>query len=436
MAPRLSYQDLIFNHIISSHQRLLNLHSTRFSSQFFIQNLLNDSPDSSFFAIKSSVLTCLLAISHNRLSQRIVQEFQYCLTYLTENADFREMQNGHIQLTLTLANFVLKDPTVNLSVKEIALTVAQDILENNSAVQTVDLVRLTINMLKTNYIASNLGQFIHKIMQRTSRIEIAMMLQRLHEYQPVPRKTFLQEILMFDEPLFCPVWLQASLWILLFDEDLSSLARKIWNKYGFTLTSEAIKLECPTGIFSYLKSTNIAIFNMTVHSIASAIEHFQFSHMDQLIDDMIKFYHSELEVIEKMSVAATDEDISKDLKVTRGLIADERVNRAAVCKILMKAAHLMQPSHFEKIICHLVNDLCHDSNLEIRQQALSAAVALIQAQGERHSKTLLPILESFIEAKTGQSASELSKNNAIKLLSHLAQFLGETSQKKLIATFE
>jgi hypothetical protein len=92
------------------------------------------------------------------------------------------MQSGHLQLILTIANFVLKDPSVNLSVKEIALMVTQDILENNSNVLTIDLVRLTINMLKTNYIASNLGQFIHKIMQRTSRIEIALMLQRLHEY--------------------------------------------------------------------------------------------------------------------------------------------------------------------------------------------------------------------------------------------------------------
>lgn len=67
------------------------------------------------------------------------------------------MQSGHLQLTLTIANFVLKDPSVNLSVKEIALLVTQEILENNSNVQTIDLVRLTINMLKTNYIASNLG---------------------------------------------------------------------------------------------------------------------------------------------------------------------------------------------------------------------------------------------------------------------------------------
>jgi hypothetical protein len=66
-------------------------------------------------------------------------------------------------------------------------------------------------------------------------------------------------------------------------------------------------------------------------------------------------------------VAATDEDISKDLKVTRGLIADERTNRIAVCKILTKAAHLIQPVYFEKIFAHLINDVCHDPNTEIKQ---------------------------------------------------------------------
>jgi hypothetical protein len=70
MAPRLSYQDMILNFSISSHQRLLNLKSTRFSSQLFLSHLLDESPDSPFFAIKQSVMTCLLAISQNKLSQK------------------------------------------------------------------------------------------------------------------------------------------------------------------------------------------------------------------------------------------------------------------------------------------------------------------------------------------------------------------------------
>ena len=117
------------------------------------------------------------------------------------------MEGGYLKLTLTIANYVLKDPSVNLSVKEVGLQVTQSILDTNTEVETIDIVRLTINMLKTNYISSNLGLFIRKLMQRCTRLEIAMLLQRLFEYQPVPRKTLLMEILNYDEPLFCPIWL-------------------------------------------------------------------------------------------------------------------------------------------------------------------------------------------------------------------------------------
>ena len=50
------------------------------------------------------------------------------------------------------------------------------------AVETIDIVRLTINMLKTNYISSNLALFVRKLMQRCSKLEIAMLLQRLFDY--------------------------------------------------------------------------------------------------------------------------------------------------------------------------------------------------------------------------------------------------------------
>jgi hypothetical protein len=48
----------------------------------------------------------------------------------------------------------------------------------------------------------------------------------------------------------------------------------------------------------------------------------------------------------------------------------------------------------------------------------------------------LAILETFLDAKTGKSASELSKNQAIRMLGTLAPFLADVQQKKLIVTFE
>ena len=69
-----------------------------------------------------------------------------------------------------------------------------------------DLIRLTISMLKTNYMAANLKVFLQKLFKLVGKEEIALLLQRLFEYQPVPRKTVLLELLNYDMPLFCPIW--------------------------------------------------------------------------------------------------------------------------------------------------------------------------------------------------------------------------------------
>jgi hypothetical protein len=216
---------------------------------------------------------------------------------------------------LTIANFILKDPSVNLSVKEIGLSVTQQILASNSNVEIIDIVRITINMLKTNYLASNLAQYIRKLMQRCSRIEIAMMLQRLFEYQPIPRKTLLNEILNYDEPLFCPVWLQTQLWVLLFDEELGSLARKIWNKYGFYLRTETIQFDkekSHKNMFLFLRDKNFTIFNNTIKAASSALELLHNSANTNIVADLITFYDDEWKVIEQLSIEITEHEMDMD----------------------------------------------------------------------------------------------------------------------------
>lgn len=64
-----------------------------------------------------------MAIAQNRLTLSTTQEFQNCLVFLDETANFSDMEGGYLKLTLTIANYVLKDPSVNLSVKEIGLQV-------------------------------------------------------------------------------------------------------------------------------------------------------------------------------------------------------------------------------------------------------------------------------------------------------------------------
>ena len=62
-AVRLNYQDKTLNFTINSLLKLLNLSATKFSSQFFLDNLLATNPDLPFFKIKKPIAACLMAIA-------------------------------------------------------------------------------------------------------------------------------------------------------------------------------------------------------------------------------------------------------------------------------------------------------------------------------------------------------------------------------------
>ena len=237
-------------------------------------------------------------------------------------------------------------------------------------------------MLKTNYISSNLSGFLRRLIRRTSRVEIALLLQPLFEYQPVPRKVLLNEILQYDEPLFCPVWFSAQMWILLFDEDLGSLSRKIFNKFGLTLRSEALELEHEKqtkNVFHYLRDKNFGIFSMTTKAVSSAMELMRTSpRLNTLIDDLITFYASEWHEIDLESAKAIEADFTKNKEIQKNLIADHRTNRIAVPQIFGRAAKLFQPQNFEKVLNFLITEACLDRNEEIKDAAAKAALALIK----------------------------------------------------------
>lgn len=84
---------------------------------------------------------------------------------------------------------------MNLSIKESALNAAQDILDNNTRVRNLDLVRLSINMMCSNYIGKNLSHYLAKLIKRLSPEELALMLQRLFDFDPIARQKFMNEIL-------------------------------------------------------------------------------------------------------------------------------------------------------------------------------------------------------------------------------------------------
>lgn len=60
---------------------------------------------------------------------------------------------------MTMGNYVLKDLSVNLSVKEGALSVIESFL-NSDKVEDIELVRVTINMMKSSYNSKNLNEYL------------------------------------------------------------------------------------------------------------------------------------------------------------------------------------------------------------------------------------------------------------------------------------
>jgi hypothetical protein len=305
----------------------------------------------------------------------------------------------------------------------------------------IDLIRLSINMLKTNYISQNLAGFIRKLIRRTDKIKIALLLQPLFDYQPVPRKVLLTELYNHDEPLFNPVWFSSQMWILIFDEELGGLARKIINKFGNTLRYECldISLEKETqNIFHYLREKNFGIFSLTTKAVGSAMELFRLSpKLKNIIQDLITFYDQEWEIIDKDAREAFEsERYNTTFAVQRTLKADQRMNRMAVANILERCAKLIQPAQFETVLTFLITKSCQDQTDEVREASAQAALVLIKSQGEEYSSQLLQVIDIFLNAQGGVLGNDASKNQAVTLLGYLAHYLGEMSQKKLIVAYE
>jgi hypothetical protein len=97
-------------------------------------------------------------------------------------------------------------------------------------------------MMKSSYVNDNLNIYLNKLIRRITPEELALMLQRLFEYEPIPKQKFLKELVEFDMPLFCPVWFSTQIWILQFDDEANKIAKKLWNKYGLVLRTSALDL--------------------------------------------------------------------------------------------------------------------------------------------------------------------------------------------------
>jgi hypothetical protein len=221
--------------VIKNSIKLLGFKATRFSTYFFLENLFKDNRDTPFYPQRGILINCILEMQSDRILQRTVNRFETLFEHLRHEADFADMDNGYLQLILMLAKFVLGKLEVNLSIKESALNVAHDILDRNPRVRNIDLVDLTVTMMKTNYTGNTLSNYLSKLIKRSSPDEILILLGSLFEYDPVARQKFLIEINKMTNEIMIPDWLVTMMWVMQFDDDYHQLARDIWNKFDMKL---------------------------------------------------------------------------------------------------------------------------------------------------------------------------------------------------------
>lgn len=129
-------------------------------------------------------------------------------------------------------------------------------------------------MMSNNFIYPSLGVFLKKLMKRLTRNELAAMTQHLFDFEPAPRKRYLDELYAYEKPLFCPTWFSTQMWVLQFEDSSKQIARKIWNKYGLVL-QDVLNLDDEKkerNIFKYLRYNNTVITDAAIKAAVSAAE--------------------------------------------------------------------------------------------------------------------------------------------------------------------
>ena len=109
------------------------------------------------------------------------------------------------------------------------------------------------------------------------------------------------------------------MWILLFDEELGGLARKIFNKFGLTLRAECLEIafEKEThNVFHFLRDSNNGIYSLTTKAVGSAMELFRQSpKLKNITNDLIQFYRTEWDIINEESRIAAEQEFYSNTRV-------------------------------------------------------------------------------------------------------------------------
>jgi hypothetical protein len=167
---------------------------------------------------------------------------------------------------------------------------------------------------------------------------------------------------------------------------------------------------------------------MTVKAAAAAIE-IQAGRYEAIIDDLLRFYQSEIVEVKRLNLEAL-----KRTGDENNFEGNKRFNRIALPQIVELTAKLIPHSRVEKLLDFFLVTGSADSDPKVAKKCLEAADAIIHARGNDYAGKLLQILEGYIE--NAQSHTPESVNHAVVLLGTLSAYLDKNLQKKLIQTFE
>jgi hypothetical protein len=241
----------------------------------------------------------------------------------------------------------------------------------------------------------------------------------------------MQELLVQARPLYCPVWLSSQMWILQFDEEFFSLSRKIWNRYGMALRTGVLSLDDEKryrNIYHHMRSPNTGIFDMSVKATCAILE-IQPDSAEEVFDDLLRFYHTEMIHVKQLNLQALQE--TGDANNFEG---NKRFNRIALPQIVERCAHLVPTDSIKKLLEFFITTGSVDSDSAVARQSLKAAEALIRARGSGYAGKLLAILEKFVD--DAEQYQTESVHQAVLLIGTLSDYLDKAMQKKLLATFE
>jgi hypothetical protein len=208
------------------------------------------------------------------------------------------------------------------------------------------------------------------------------------------------------------------MWILQFDDEFFSVSRKIWNRFGLVLRSGVLDIEQEqdlSNIYHHLRTDNTGVFDMTIKAAVAAIEILQTKY-DSIVDDLLKFYHTEIVKVRELNLAAL-----KDTGDDNNFEGNKRFNRIALPQIINKTCNLVPQASIQKLLDFFIITGSVDSDPRVSKTCLEAADSIIHARGHDSAAMMLTILERFIE--NADEFKEESVHQAIVLIGTLSNYL-------------